>query len=79
MLTIFIHARLHALPQPTRPALISMRLVHLTTTVAFILANVLSVAANGAFEKASASFINKKYFFIKQNVIILNQKKKIQL
>ena len=54
--TVFVHASFDTFFETTRPALIAMRLVDLTAAVALVLAYVLSIAANGALEKASAPF-----------------------
>lgn len=68
--SISIHAGFDALFQPTRPTLISMGLVHLTPTVAFILANILSVASYGAFEESSASVASKYPVMFAARIIV---------
>ena len=53
-LTVSIHSGFDAFLETTGSTLVAVGLVYLTTTLAFILANVLAVSSDRALEKSSA-------------------------
>ncbi|RNA21236.1 hypothetical protein BpHYR1_028791 [Brachionus plicatilis] len=69
-LTISVHACLDTFLKSTRSALIAMGLVHLTSALALVLAHVLTIATDGALEKAGATVARKYAVMFAARVVV---------